>query len=64
MTGLVSVQSKGLSQESSPAPQFKNINALALNLLYDPTLTSVHDYWKRHSFDYMDLYQQSDVSAF
>ena len=26
--------------------------------------TSVQDYWKNHSFDYTDLYQQSDVSAF
>ena len=24
----------------------------------------VHDYWKNHSFDYMDLCRQSDVSAF
>ena len=31
---------------------------------YGPILTSVHDYWKDHSFDYMDLGQQSDVSAF
>ena len=31
------------SQESSPAPQFKNINSLALNFLYGPTLTSIHD---------------------
>ena len=23
-----------------------------------------HDYWKNHSFDYTDLYWQSDVSAF
>ena len=22
-----------------------------LNLLYGPTLTSIHDYWKNHSFD-------------
>ena len=34
------------------------------SLLYGPTLTSVHDYWKNHSFDYMDLCRQSDVSAF
>ena len=34
------------------------------SLLYGPTLTSVHNYWKNHSFDYMDLYQQSNVSAF
>ena len=37
------------SQESSPTPQFKSINSLALSLLYDPTLTSVHDYWKSDS---------------
>ena len=24
-------------------------------LLYDPTITSIHDYWKHHSFHYMDL---------
>ena len=33
-------------------------------LLYDPTLTSECDYWKDHSFDYLDLYWQSNVSAF
>ena len=35
-----------------------------LSLLYDPTLTSVHDYWKNYSFDYMDICWQSDISAF
>ena len=39
------------SQESSPTPQFKSINSLALSLLHSPTLTSIHDYWKNHSFD-------------
>ena len=34
------------SQESSPTPQFKSINSLALTFLYSPTLTSIHDYWK------------------
>ena len=34
------------SQESSPTPQFKSINSLALSFLYSPTLTSIHDYWK------------------
>ena len=48
------------SQESSLAPQFKSINSSALSLLYGPTLTSIHD----HSFDYTDLCQQTDVSAF
>ena len=28
------------------------------------TLTSIHDYWKKHSFDYIDLSWQSNVSAF
>ena len=28
------------------------------------TLTSTHDYWKKHTFDYMDLCRQSHVSAF
>ena len=50
------------TQESSPAPQFEIISSLAFSLLYGPT--SIHDYWKNHSFDYMDLCWQSDVSAF
>ena len=97
------------SQESSPTPQFKNINSLVLSFLYSPILTSIHaaaaakshqscptlndprdgsppgscpwdspgkntgvgchfrlqhDYWKNHSFDKMDLCQQSNDSAF
>ena len=39
------------SQESSPTPQFKSINSSALSFLYSPTLTSIHDYWKKHSLD-------------
>ena len=35
--------------------QFENTSSSALNLLYGPTLTFVHDYWKNYSFDYMDL---------
>ena len=52
------------SQESFPEPQFKNINSSALSLLYGPTLTSIHDYWKKHSFDYTEFCWQSDVIAF
>ena len=37
--------------ESSPTPQFKSTNSSALSLLHSPTLTSIHDYWKNHSFD-------------
>ena len=61
--GLTSLTSL-LSKESFPATQFKSINSSVLRLLYGSTLTSVHDYWKNLSFDYMDLCQQSDVSAF
>ena len=32
------------SQESSPTPQFKNIDSSVLSFLYCPTLTSIHDY--------------------
>ena len=38
------------SQESTPTPEFKSINSLALSFLCSPTLTSIHDYWKTHSF--------------
>ena len=46
LAGLISLQSK-----SFPTPQFKSINSLVLSFLYSPTLTSIHDYWKNHSFD-------------
>ena len=42
--------SPGDFQESSPAPQFKSIHSLALSLRYDPTLTSVPDYWENYIF--------------
>ena len=40
------------------------MNSSALSFLYSPILTSIHDYWKNHSFEYTDLGWQSDVSAF
>ena len=49
-------------------PQHYSSKALVLwwvfSLLYGSTLSSIHDYWKKHSFAYMDLCQQSVVSAF
>ena len=45
---------KGLSRVS-PTPRFKGINSLALSFLYGPILTSMHHYWKDHSFDKMDF---------
>ena len=46
---LLAVQ--GTLKESSPTPQFKSISSSTLSLLYGPTLISIHDYWKNHSFD-------------
>ena len=63
LTGLISLLSKGL-QETSPAPQFKGINSLAFLFLFGPAPTTVRDHWEDHSLDYMDIGQQSNVSAF
>ena len=46
-------------QESSPT----SINSSALGFLYSPALTSIHDYWKNHSLNLMDLCWQSNVFA-
>ena len=51
------------TQESS-TPQFKSIDSSVLSFLYSPTVTSIHDYWKNHSFNYMDYFWQSNVSDF
>ena len=63
LTGLISCCPKD-SQESSPAPQFKSIISSVLRLLYGPTLTSAHDYWKNHNFDYTDHCWQSDETLY
>ena len=52
------------SQKSSLAPQFEGINSLALSLLCVSTLTFIHDYWKNHSFDYMEFCWQIDIAAY
>ena len=50
-TGSISLlESPRDSQESSPTPQFKSINSLALSFLYR-ILTSILDHWKNHSLD-------------
>ena len=36
---------------------------VTFSFLYGSFLTSIHDYWKNYSFDYMDLCWQRDVSA-
>ena len=64
LTGLTSLLSKGLSSIFKITSQFKTISSSVLSLLYGPALTSVHDYWKNHSFDYKALCWQSHVSRF
>ena len=60
LTGLISLQSNGLSRVFT-RPQFESINSLALSLLSGPTLTSLYDYCKKHRFDYTDLCQQGYI---
>ena len=59
LTGLIFLQSKGFSRVFYTTTQ--SISSLALSLLYGPASTSVHDYWKNHSFDCTDLCRQTDV---
>ena len=46
-TGWISCSPRD-SQESSPTPQKHQF--FGLSFLYGPTLTSIHEYWKNHSF--------------
>ena len=50
--------------ESSPAPPFESINSSTLSFfIIQVSHLSVHDFWRNHSFDNMDLCWQSDVST-
>ena len=49
-TGWISLQSKGLSRVFSNTTVQKHQFSV-LSLLYGPTLTSIYDHWKNHSFD-------------
>ena len=63
LTDLTSELSKGLSRVfSSNTVQMHQF--FSAQPFYGPTLTSIRDYWKNHSFDYMALCWQSDVSTF
>ena len=48
-TGWISLLSKELSRVFSNTTVQKH--SLALSFLYNPTLTSIHDYWKNHSLN-------------
>ena len=62
LTGLTSLLSKGLSRVFSSTTVWRH-QFFSAQLFYSLALMSIHD-WKNHSFGYMDLCQQSNVSAF
>ena len=62
-TGLNSLQSKELWRVFSNIT-VQSIDSLVISFLYSPTLTSIHDYWKNHNLDLMDLCRQSNVYVF
>ena len=45
-------------------PQLESISSSDLSFIYGTTLTSINEYWKNHSFDYMDFCWQSDAYIF
>ena len=53
LTGLISLLSKGLSREDNTTVQKHQYSMLSF--LYGPTLTSIPDHWRNHSFDYEDF---------
>ena len=55
LTGRISLLSKGLWRVSPPTLQVEGISSLALSIFYSPALTSIHDCWKNHNFDYTDI---------
>ena len=61
LSGWISLQSKGLSRVFSNTNSNSNSNTVqkhqffSAQPFYSPTLTSIHDYWKNHSFDYTGL---------
>ena len=63
LTGLISLLFKGLSRVFSSTTVSKQQFFGTQPSIWSNS-TSVHDYWKNHSFDYTDICQQSDVSAF
>ena len=62
-TGWISLQSKRLSRVFSNTTVQKH-QFFSAQFFYSPTFTSIHDYWKNHSFYWLDLCWESNVSAF
>ena len=54
LTGLISLQSKGLTRAFSSITVWKH-QYFGAQITHGSTLTSIYDYWKIHSFDYTEL---------
>ena len=52
---MIFLQSKGLSEVFSSITVQRHQFFSTQPFFYCPALTSIHDYWKNHSFDYADL---------
>ena len=64
-TGLISLRFKGLSRAfSNTTVQKHQFFRAQPSLRFNSQIHTWLDYWKNHSFDYMDLCWQSNVSAF
>ena len=63
LTDLIFLLSKGVSRVFSNTI-VQSISSSVLRFLHGPTLTSIRDYWKNYSFDYMGLFGQSNVCFF
>ena len=62
-TGWISLQSKRLSRVFSNTT-FQKHQFLGIQLSLSPTFTFIHNYWKNHRLDRMDLCWKSNVSDF
>ena len=60
---LISLQCRGFSRVFSSNTVWRH-QFFSAQPFFGPALTSIHDYWKNHSFDHMDLCRQSKISAF
>ena len=63
LTGLISLQSKGLLRVFSSIIIQKH-QFLRAQPSYSPTFISIHEFCKNYSFDCANICQQRDVSAF
>ena len=64
LTALISLLSKGLSRVFSVTTiQKHQFFGSQVSLWSNSHIFPVHDYWKNHSFDYMDFCWQSDISS-